>query len=68
MFALKTNLDAAPAKKVKLRDVVRVGAVCMMVGGMAACSADFSGFAGAAGGATGELICAIVELLAQCDT
>lgn len=68
MFALKKLLQSSLTRVVKIRKMAGLGIVFLAMGGMSACSADFSEFAGAAGGATGELICAVVQLLAECDS
>lgn len=65
MFAVKYFKQVASTRFAKLRRLAGLGVVCVALG---ACSADFSEFAGAAGGATGELICAVVQLLAECDS
>lgn len=68
MFAVKFFKQVANTRFAKLRKLAGLGVVCLALGGVSACSADFSEFAGAAGGATGELICAVVQLLAECDS
>lgn len=41
--------------------------VCLFALSAAGCSTDLSDFAGAAGGATSELVCAVAQILVNCD-
>ena len=66
MFSSKRSKSCKVKSPGVTRRLLTLGLFTLAVGA-GGCSADFSEFAGAAGGATGELICAVVGLLAECD-